>query len=77
MRLLSSIENLHEEQKGLDDWFINSVYSTKIYQRGEEGVNYHMSVLDVMKNYKANEEELLALYSDFARIVSTRAYQRN
>lgn len=77
IKLLSAIENLHEEQSELDDRFTEIVYSPSFYERGEGGVAYRKNVLDAMSNYKVNEEELLQLYKDFAHIVSTRKYQRN
>jgi hypothetical protein len=76
IKLLSAIENVHEEQSKLDDWFAEIVYSPSFYERGKEGVAYRMNVLDAMNNYKANEEELLQLYDDFARIVNSKEYQR-
>jgi hypothetical protein len=75
IRLLSRIESLHDEQKGLDEWFTNSVYSTTIYKRGEEGVAYRRTLLGVMANYKENEQELQKLYSDFSSVVNTTAHR--
>jgi hypothetical protein len=76
IKLLSAIENVHEEQSKLADWFAAIVHSPSFYERGKEGLAYRMNVLDAMTEYKVNEEELLQLYDDFASIVNSKEYQR-
>jgi hypothetical protein len=75
IKLLSTIENVHEEQSKLDDRFAEIVYSPSFYERGKVGVAYRMNVLEAMREYKVNEEELLQLYGDFARTVNSKEYQ--
>lgn len=77
VQLLSRIENIHEEQIKLDDLLVEMAYGPPMYKRGDEGLAYRKNILDLMNNYKGNEEERLQLYYDFANIVIAKRYKQN
>lgn len=74
--MLSRIENIHDELKKQVDIFYQMVYASSMYTRGEEGISHRKIVMDVIEDYKANEEELLQLYKEFSEAVETKRYRQ-
>jgi len=77
VKLLSRIENIHDELTKQVDIFYEKVYAPSMYARGEEGVSHRKIVMDVMEDYKANEQELLQLYNEFSVVVETKRYRQD
>jgi hypothetical protein len=53
------------------------VYASSMYARGEEGMSHRKIVMDVMEDYKSNEQELLQLYQEFSDVVETKRYRQD
>lgn len=75
VKLLSRIENLHDDLTKEIDMLYLIIYGPSMYKRGEEGIEYRRNVLDLVRSYKADEEELLRHYTDFSDIVDNREYE--
>ena len=76
VQLLSRIQNIHEEQVKLVDLIMEMAYGPAMYKRGDESLAYRKNLLDMMSNYKGNEEERLELYYEFANVVIAKRYKQ-
>jgi hypothetical protein len=74
VKLLSRIENLHEDLAKQVDMLFLILYEPSMYKRGKDAVVHRKNVFDLMVGYRANEQELLQLYAEFENVVNTKQY---